>query len=178
MNLTRLLSLRAVAGAALLLGLAVGGPGAGTTGGVVGAAALQQPASPPGGRPVEGREGRGGPGYPWPWWNDADVRKEIGLSAEKAKKINDIYQRRADDLKKIVDEWMKQSDDLQKMTKAALVDEGTYALQVLHVESLRSRLNESRTVLLYRMYRELQPDQYKKLQDIFARRSASFGRGR
>ena len=45
------------------------------------------------------------------------------------------------------------------------------------VEQLRSRLFESRTTMLYRMYRTLQPDQYQKLRDIFDRRSAARGRG-
>jgi Spy/CpxP family protein refolding chaperone len=66
------------------------------------------------------------------------------------------------------------------MTRAATVDEATYALQVQEVQSLGARLGESRTMMLYRIYRELQPEQYKKLQEIFARRAAQHtgGNGR
>jgi hypothetical protein len=45
------------------------------------------------------------------------------------------------------------------------------------VEWLRSQLNESRLMMLYRMYRELTPDQYHKLQEISDRMSRDRGRG-
>ena len=51
-----------------------------------------------------------------------------------------------------------------RLTRERLVDESTYSLQVARVEALRRRLNESRTVMLYRIYQELTPEQYKKLQ--------------
>lgn len=111
----------------------------------------------------------------WEWWNDADVQKELALSADKVKQIDEFYQRRVKDLKPVVDEFMKQFKELDAMTKAAVVDEPIYSMQVLRVESLRSRLNESRTMMLYRIYRTLQPDQYKKLQDIFDRRARMAG---
>ncbi len=75
-------------------------------------------------------------------------------------------------------EFVKQSEELDKMTRAAVVDESTYLLQVMRVESTRQRLNESRTVMLYRMYRQLTPDQHRKLQDLLDRRFNRGGRGR
>lgn len=122
--------------------------------------------------------GRGNSMPPWEWWNDADVQKELGLSAEKIKRIDDIFERRSKDLKPMAEEFGRQVQVLDAMTKAAVVDEATYALQVTQVESLGARLRESRTVMLYRIYRELQPEQYRKLQDILARRAARFNGGR
>lgn len=107
---------------------------------------------------------------PWNWWNDAEVQKELGLSTEKVKRIDNIYTRRSEDLKPIGDEFLKQSGELEKMTRARVVDENTYSLQVMRVESARSKLSESRTVMLYRLSRELTPEQYKKLLDIRDRR--------
>jgi Spy/CpxP family protein refolding chaperone len=111
------------------------------------------------------------------WWTDPAVQKEIGLSPEKSKRIDEIYKRRANELAPIAEEWSRQLAELDKMTRARTVDETTYGLQVMRVEALRSRLSESRTMLLYRMYRELQPEQHRKLQEIIDRRAEMFGRG-
>ena len=50
-----------------------------------------------------------------------------------------------------------------------------YAVQVAHLESLTSKLRESRTTMLYHIYRLLTPEQYKKLADV---RDRHFQRGR
>ena len=116
--------------------------------------------------------GRGGPGQLPPWWNDPAVRKEIGLSAEKAKKIDDMYQSRWKELKPTSDEFDQERDKLATMTRAAVVDLPQYRLQVLKVEYLRSELNKSRSILIYQIYKTLQPEQNRKLQDYFDRRNA------
>jgi len=122
-----------------------------------------------------------------PWWNNPAVRKEIGLSAEKAKKIDDMYSQRWKELKPISEEFDQERDKLTTMTRAAVVDLGQYRLQVLRVENLRSELNKSRSILIYQIYKTLQPDQNKKLQDYFDRErqaatdrqgQGSAGRGR
>ena len=139
------------------------------------APAGQQPAPPPAGRSggdprISG--GRGGPGQQPIWWNDPVVRKEIGLSVERARAIDDIYKKRVNELTPMADELDRQRTELDKMTKAATVDFDTYQFQVLKVESLRSRLNESRIMLLYRIYKQLQPEQNKKLRDLWDRQAA------
>jgi Spy/CpxP family protein refolding chaperone len=121
--------------------------------------------------------GRGG-SMAWEWWNDVEVQKELPLTTDKVRRIHEIFTRRNDDLRKIGDEYRRAQQELDKTTRERLVDEATYTLQVVQYEALRSRLNESRTVMLYRLTRELTPEQYKKLQDIRDRRIASFGRGR
>jgi hypothetical protein len=59
------------------------------------------------------------------------------------------------------------------MTRARVVDVDTYSVQVMRVESARSKLSESRTVMLYRLARELTPEQYRKLLEIRDRRRTS-----
>lgn len=119
-------------------------------------------------------QGPGRPGNPptlgWEWWNDADVQKELGLSAEKVERINNFYNRRNTELRPIMHEFMKQSAELEKMTRERVVDVSTYDLQVLRVESARTALYQSRTSMLYRMFRELTPEQHQKLQEILDRR--------
>jgi Spy/CpxP family protein refolding chaperone len=74
-----------------------------------------------------------------------------------------------------IEEWRKQRDNLQQMTLERSVDESMYAVQVAHLESLTSKLRESRTTMLYHIYRLLTPEQYKKLAEV---RDRHFQRGR
>lgn len=114
---------------------------------------------------------------PWEWWNDAKVQKELGLVPEKVWRINDIYTRRSEQLRPLRDEFTKELAMLDKVTRARTVDEATYTLQVTKVEGLRSELSKSRTVMLYSLFRELSPEQYRKLQDVRDRRERDRGRG-
>jgi Spy/CpxP family protein refolding chaperone len=118
-----------------------------------------------------------GPGN-WEWWNDADVQRQIGLTPEKIASLDRHYRRRSKELAPVVKQWEQEWARLDAMTKAATVDESTYTLQVIAVEDLRSKISESRTVMIYRMFRELSPEQYRKLQEIFSnRRRGGAGRG-
>lgn len=117
------------------------------------------------------------PGYEW--WKDESVKKEIGLTDEKAKKIDEFVQDRVRQLKPLADEFQKEREDLDKMTTERLADDSTYALKVWRVESMRAKLNESRILMLYRIYKQLSPEQYKKLNEVLeARARTMMGRGR
>lgn len=170
MSVSSLFVSRVVAGASLVAGLLVAVP----------AWALQNPGNSPAapaasGPSTAGRNG-GGPGQgrpnggPWEWWNDSDVRRELGLSPDKVQKIQDIYTTRSQLLKPTTDEFFKELSTLDALSRARTVDEGTFALQVNKVEYLRSKIGESRTVMLYRMSLVLSPEQHRKLIDIRNRR--------
>lgn len=111
------------------------------------------------------------------WWNDELVRRELGLSVEKAKKIDGFFQDRSRRLAPIVAELEKQEEELDRLTRERLVDEVTYSLQAGRVWDLRRRFGESRTIMLYRIYQELTPDQYKKLQALRERNRSGRGGG-
>ena len=116
--------------------------------------------------------------WPWEWWNDTEVRKELGLSPDKVQRIQDIYTQRSQTLKPIVEDFQKELAALDALTRARTVDEGTFAAQVTKVEDFRSKVAESRTVMLYKLYLLLSPDQYRKLLDIQDRRNRDRERGR
>jgi Spy/CpxP family protein refolding chaperone len=108
------------------------------------------------------------PGGFWDWWNDQKVQKALGLDAAKVRRIDGIYKKRSAELAPTVAKLADERKVLDEMTRALSADEDSYQLQVMKVMGLRSRIDETRVVMLYRIYRELRPDQYKKLQDIFA----------
>jgi len=101
-----------------------------------------------------------------PWWKDAAIQKEVVLQPRQVRDITWIVETRTHQIAAYYDEYLKQLADLDRMTVERLVDDAVYAVQVNRVESLRSKLNETRTVMLYQIYRKLSAEQYKKLGEI------------
>lgn len=102
----------------------------------------------------------------WEWWKDPAVKKELGLTEQKARDLDRIFQDRLRAIKPFADEYWTQLEELSRMAAERKVDEAVFALQVSRVEVLRSRLNESRTIMFYRMHRKLTDEQVKKLREI------------
>jgi Spy/CpxP family protein refolding chaperone len=115
------------------------------------------------------------------FWADEEIKKEIGLTDKQVAELEDTYQRRTRDLTPTLAEYYALGEDLNKVIAERKVTSEELLPKVVKVESLRSKINESRTIMLYRFYRSLTPDQYQKLLDVQKRRRAAFeqrGRGR
>ena len=74
----------------------------------------------------------------WLWWSDPDMRKQLSLSDEKAKKLETIFQRRLAEIQPTVDSLNREREKLNRMTNDRMADEATYSLQVAKVEFLAS----------------------------------------
>jgi Spy/CpxP family protein refolding chaperone len=138
-----------------------------------GTVAPQTPATP---RPDGQRGGpgrQGGSSNPstvnWEWWNDDNIKKELGLDEKTVKKIDDYYDSRQRQLKPFADEYLKEFEILNQMTRERVADDRTYEIQVTKVEAFRSKLATSRQTMLYRMFKDLRPDQYQKFREIIER---------
>ena len=131
------------------------------------------------GPPGDGRGGRGGPDSDYKFWKDPSVIKEIGLAADQSARIDRIYEQRARQIAPFADELVKQRAELDRLIRERTVDPSAVELQAQRVAALFAKMQESRFVMLYRMYMVLTPDQYKKLQALFDRqRAGEHGRGR
>ena len=111
------------------------------------------------------------------WWKDEDTQKELKLTPRQVQRISGIFEGRLRDFKPYYDDFLKQIAELDRITRERTVDVSTYSVQVTRVEGLRSKLNETRSVMLYRIYRELEPAQYDQLQKIWERRMGRRGGG-
>lgn len=137
--------------------------------------------TPPGPPDRRGGPGRGGPEgsnplLQWEWWKDEEVKRDLGLSDKIAGDIDAFYQLRLRQMMPFADSLTHELEVLNQMTEERKVDDWTYAVQVAKVEALRSNLRESRTVMLYHMYRKLTPEQNTKL-DAAQKRHFQRGRG-
>jgi Spy/CpxP family protein refolding chaperone len=123
-------------------------------------------------RPTPG--GRG----PWEWWNDDAVKKEIGLRPNQAAEIDRIYQRRLKDMDPVLQAFVQERAVLVKMIADRAVDDAQLDLEINKCDWMRVKLESSRTLMLYRISKVLDGDQYSKLQVIIDRHEAAGRRGR
>jgi len=107
--------------------------------------------------------------FGFPWWRDAQFQKELGLSTDQSKRIDDIFQSTIPGLRHKKEELDQQEAELSRLI-AANADEQAVIRQVDRVEALRSSLNKMRTLLLLHMRQVLSPDQRAKLNRLYEER--------
>jgi Spy/CpxP family protein refolding chaperone len=106
---------------------------------------------------------------PDPWWKAATSRTELGISDQQSKDIDDIFQATRPSLKAGKDELDKLDDAVSRMIKEGTADIAAVNRQVVQLEQARAKLNQTRTMMLYRMHRVLSPEQRVKLNAMFER---------
>jgi Spy/CpxP family protein refolding chaperone len=108
----------------------------------------------------------------WKWWLYPESRKEIRLTDQQSKKINEVWESTAPKLREKWQELEQLEATLAKMMKEYSVDVATVAQQVEKVERLRAENNATRTTMIYRMHLLLSPEQRVKVDEIRARLEA------
>ncbi len=136
--------------------------------------AVQNPSQNQGGRSQSGpdRVRRGA------WWKDAEVMKEVGITAEQSKKIDDLFHKRLPEAIVRETELKKQDGILQKLLTDRTVGADVIGVQVDRVEALRTTQYKTRTVMAYEMYLVLSAEQYKKLVAYWDRQGGRDSRSR
>lgn len=115
--------------------------------------------------------------FVWPWWRDDAAKQALGLTDDKAARIEQLYRNRTDRMRPFAAERDKEEAILNRMVEERVASPEAFELQAAKLESLTAELRKSRWVMLYRLYRELEPAQYETLRKIFAERRANRGRG-
>ncbi len=114
----------------------------------------------------------------WQWWNDSDVKRQLGLGEDTVRTINGIYRERGLKFFPMWKTLTTEFEKLNRMTSDPTVDETSYEAQATKVYYLQSQLDTSRTVMNFRIYKLLRSDQLKKLEEIVQRRNERSGRDR
>jgi Spy/CpxP family protein refolding chaperone len=99
----------------------------------------------------------------WKWWLHADSRKELRLTDQQSRKIDEIWESTAPKQREKWHELEKLEDALAQTIKDSTVDVATVSQQVEKVERLRAEANATRTVMIYRMHLLLTPEQREKV---------------
>jgi Spy/CpxP family protein refolding chaperone len=108
----------------------------------------------------------------WKWWLHPETRKELRLTDQQTKKINEVWESTAPKLREKWHELEKLEDELAATIKAYSADQSIVAQQVEKVEKLRAENNATRTVMIYRMHLLLNPEQRVKVDEMRARMDA------
>ena len=108
----------------------------------------------------------------WKWWKHADSRRELSLSDQQSKKIDEIWEATAPKLRATWQEVEKQQEALDKLFKENTADVSVVSQQVEKVEKLRAEHTAMRTVMIYRMHILLTPEQRVKVDAMRAKADA------
>jgi Spy/CpxP family protein refolding chaperone len=108
---------------------------------------------------------------PYKWWLSPEGKKEFGISEQQSKDLEAQFQQMLPTLRANKSELDKQEKTLNQLLGNASSSEPTVAQAIDRVEAARSALSRTRTLMLYRMYRLLTPEQRAKVQAYYERKA-------
>jgi hypothetical protein len=111
------------------------------------------------------------------WWKDPEVKRQVGLTDDLSARIEQSYQRRLQNAEPLIAEMRAKWAALDALIAARQLRPEALVAHILQAEALRSRVNESRSVMLYRFYREMTPEQYQKFDALMDARRRGRGAG-
>jgi Spy/CpxP family protein refolding chaperone len=114
-------------------------------------------------------DGRSGPpGVPQraKWWQDDKIKAELRLTTDQSAHIEDVFQSFFARMKSTAEDLSRREEQISKLISASDVTEAQLLKEADQVEVLRGTLAKARTLMLFRMRRELTPEQRNKLAEI------------
>jgi len=114
--------------------------------------------------------GRGGPGQDVrPWWKDAGMAREVGLTPVQIAKIDRIFDQRQKQIKPKADEYTKIKADLDRMMRERTAKPEEVEEQARRLMYPRLDIDVSRWRMLYEMSLVMSVDQNTKMRAMFDR---------
>ena len=99
------------------------------------------------------------------WWQSGEVTALLDLSAEQAANLDRIYQRSLPKMHESYRRLNAEERTLSRMIANMQVEEIDITRQIDRVEAARSELSKTRTLMVFRMYRVLNPTQRAALNE-------------
>ncbi len=113
-------------------------------------------------------------GPPGRWWDDPAFAEKIGITADQKKKMDDIFTANRLKLIDLVAAVQKEEVIMEPLVQADPPDEAKVLAQIDKVAQGRAELEKANTRMLFDLRRQLNHDQWVKLQ---AERPPDYGRG-
>ncbi|MCY4028719.1 MAG: Spy/CpxP family protein refolding chaperone [Acidobacteria bacterium] len=107
------------------------------------------------------------------WWQSDAVKAELDLTDGQSAELEEIFQAMRPRQKELVERLRVEEEALAAIMQAPDAAEWEVTLQIDRVETTRSALSKTRTLMLYRMHRVLAPPQRDALHDLWERRRRS-----
>jgi len=110
------------------------------------------------------------------WWRDAALQKELELSPRQVEKIEKIWNTSLSARREMYKQLEALEAETDRLIRENTADERVLAQQLDRLEAVRSQVNKSRTLMVYRIHQALTPEQHRKLSEINDRRRKAGGR--
>ncbi len=114
---------------------------------------------------------------PHRWWQSEEVTALLDLSGEQAAEIDRIYRRSLPKMHESYRRLNAEERTLSRMIANMQVEEIDITRQIDRVEAARSELSKTRTLMVFRMYRVLDPAQRTALKEWMDLRRGADGSG-
>ena len=99
------------------------------------------------------------------WWQSEEVTALLDLSGRQAADLDRIYQRSLPKMHESYHRLHAEERTLSRMIANMQVEETDVTRQIDRVEAARSELSKTRTLMVFRMYRVLNPGQRAALKE-------------
>ena len=99
------------------------------------------------------------------WWQSEEVTALLDLSGRQAADLDRIYQRSLPKMHESYHRLNAEERTLSRMIANMQVEEIDITRQIDRVEAARSELSKTRTLMVFRMYRVLNPGQRTALKE-------------
>jgi Spy/CpxP family protein refolding chaperone len=110
------------------------------------------------------------------WWLAEESRAEFKITDQQSRDLEAVFQQLLPVLKTNKSDLDREEKALTLLLSAAASNEATAMQAIERVETARSALSKTRTLMLYRMYRLLSAEQRAKVQ-AYHERKAQEGNG-
>lgn len=94
------------------------------------------------------------------WWQSEEYKRELRLTPEQSKKLEEIFQAAVPTLKSLKKSLDQAESEFERLLERG--DDGSVMDQVERVEAARAELNKSHTLMMLRMKRVLTAEQWTK----------------
>ena len=93
------------------------------------------------------------------WWQSDEVKTHVGLTDDQSAKLDRIYKRALPKLRESMRRLNAEEHTLSRLVADMSIEEIDVTRQVDRVEAVRSELSKTRLLMVFRMYRALDPNQ-------------------
>ncbi|MDO8836917.1 MAG: Spy/CpxP family protein refolding chaperone [Vicinamibacterales bacterium] len=100
------------------------------------------------------------------WWQDEKVKAELSLTAEQVVNLENVFLELIPRMAAEKEALDKLESQLSTVIRDANMSEAEVVRQIDVVEGARSALGKTRTLMIYRLYRSLSPDQRTKMKAL------------
>jgi Spy/CpxP family protein refolding chaperone len=106
------------------------------------------------------------------WWSSEEGRAAFGISEEQSRGLEAIFQSMLPALKAAKADIDQHKKALSRLLSEARASEAEVVQAIDRLEAANSSLSRTRTLMLYRMYRLLTPEQRAKVQAHYDQRAS------